>query len=95
MMQTIGTTTFRSELVRESTYRVHRMGSHESTMTLYADGPRYFIEWDVPSIEETEHIGLVFEHRTLTDYDGVMSLPTQAIALLRNHGFIVPKEFEE
>jgi hypothetical protein len=53
------------------------------------------IEWDIPTLDEVEHIGLSFEHKTLVDYDGVMSLPAPAIAFLREQGFIVPKEFED
>lgn len=50
-----------------------------------------FIEWDIPSLDRTENIGLWFEidqdgKRTLSDYDGVFSLPSEAIELLRKHG---------
>jgi hypothetical protein len=83
-----------TEMVRETSYSSRGLGKHASTMTLYADGRRYFIEWDIPSLDEVEHIGLTFEHKTLVDYDGVFSLPREAIRFLRKQGFIIPKEFE-
>ena len=58
-----------------------------------------FIEWDIPSLHYTEEIGLWFEidkdgKRTLSDYDGVFSLPSEAIALIRKNGVEVGVEFE-
>src|SRR5690606_27032567 len=49
------------------------------------------IEWDVPDLDLFECIGLTFEidptgKRKLIDYDGVMSFPEQARALLEKHG---------
>lgn len=94
-MQKIAEKTIKpTELVSEGSWGARRLGKHASTMTLYADGPHYMIEWDIPALETTEHIGLTFEHKTLTDYDGVFSLPREAIAFLRKQGFIVPSEFE-
>jgi hypothetical protein len=95
-MQKIAEKTIKpTELVSEGSWGARRLGKHASTMTLYADGPHYMIEWDIPALETTEHIGLTFEHKTLTDYDGVMSLPREAIAFLRGQGFKVPREFED
>jgi len=50
-----------------------------------------FIEWDVPALDIHEHIGLTFDlddagKRTLTDYDGVMTLPAEAILLCERNG---------
>jgi hypothetical protein len=42
-----------TELVRETSYNTRPLGKHPSTMTLYASGPRYFIEWDIPGLELT------------------------------------------
>lgn len=81
-------------MIREGSWGTQDIGTHPSTMTLYAEGPHYFIEWDIPSLEATENIGLTFEHKTLTDYDGVFSLPKEAIALLRKAGFHVPNTFQ-
>lgn len=93
-MQTVGTLTIKpTPLVRETAYSMHRLGKLASTMTLYADGPSYFIEWDIPGLDECERIGLVFEHNTLADYDGVFSLPKEAVRLIRECGFVVPAEF--
>lgn len=79
-------------MVRETSMSSTSLGHHASTMTLYADGPHYFIEWDIPTLDEVEHIGLTFEHKRLTDYDGVMSLPKEAVSLIRSCGFVVPAE---
>jgi hypothetical protein len=83
-----------THMVKEGSWGSRNLGKHSSTMTLYADGPHYFIEWDVPSLDTTEYIGLTFEHKTLTDYDGVMSLPREAITLMRKAGFHVPRKFQ-
>jgi len=82
-------------IVAESSFGVRELGKHASVMRLYAfDDGHYMIEWDIPTLDEVEHIGLWFRHKTLTDYDGVFSLPREAIAFLRKQGFRVPKEFE-
>ena len=59
-------------------------------LTFHPDGSAS-IEWEVPDLDLYENIGLTFEFdvagkRTLTDYDGVMTLPTQAMDLLEQHG---------
>lgn len=62
------------------------------------------IEWYVEYLDadgapngddDVEHIGVWFENKILTDYDGVFSLPKQAIQLLREVGIIVPSDFED
>lgn len=57
----------------------------------YRDSLGGFIEWDIPDLDMGEEIGLGFEidrngKRTLTDYDGVFSLPDQAMDLLEKNG---------
>lgn len=75
-------------------------GKHGWTMDLYFNTDNTgFIEWDIPSLDYTEEIGLWFEidkdgKRTLSDYDGVFSLPSEAIALIRKNGVEVGVEFE-
>ena len=64
-------------------------------MELYDDNGRYFIEWDIPGMETTEYIGIEREDMVLTGYDGVFEIPVEAIELLRENGFTVPKEFEQ
>ena len=68
------------------------LGKHTSTMTLYGfpDDPNYFfIEWDIPTLDEVENIGIWCEDGTkeLRDYDGVFELPLEAIELLQENGF--------
>lgn len=92
---------FTASLYREGSWGARDIpGEHECTMTLYqAERVRYSIEWDIPSLEETEDIGLWFEVNAdgkleLVDYDGIMSLPEQAIELLEEQGFVVGEDFK-
>lgn len=99
MITEIASKTFTTPLVREFSALAtpDQLGSHESTMTLYQTGePEYvLIEWDIPALEETVHIGVWFsaDASSMTDYDGVMSLPQQAIELLEDNGIQVPGDF--
>ena len=85
------------------------LGNAKCTMELFTDvgtiqrNGEGRIEWIVEFLdekgeldgdEEVEYIGVWFEKKTLTEYDGVFSLPTQAIQLLRKVGIRVPREFE-
>lgn len=61
------------------------------TLYYYRDSLDGLIEWEIPHLDMVESIGLVFEldqagKRTLVDYDGVFSLPAQAMDLLERHG---------
>ena len=104
MYEKIAEVTFSADLVSEGSWGASGLGKHESTMTLYADGLRGYIEWDIPSLDTSEGIGLTFERQidaenmvndlVLVDYDGVHSLPAQAVELLRNNGYVVPEDFE-
>jgi hypothetical protein len=69
-----------------------KLGKHTSTMTLYGfelDPNYFFIEWDIPTLDEVENIGIWCEDGTkeLRDYDGVFELPLEAIELLQENGF--------
>ncbi len=93
----IGRKTFIANIVSEDSFAAHDLGKHESTMILHSTGEpgRAFIEWDIPTADEYAEIGLWFDvMRNLIDYDGVFSLPREAIALIRKHGFKVSEEFE-
>lgn len=96
----VASKTFTAELIQEGSWGERDMGEHESTMDLYEgkDAGHGMIEWDCPHLEITEHIGLWYEmqdgKRVLTDYDGVFSLPKEAIELLEGHGIVVPDEFK-
>jgi hypothetical protein len=103
--------TFTTALIEHGSWGHRELGTHESTMDFWTnpgslDG---FIEWDVPGLETTEHIGLVFSPKEplktiigiprnsdleLVDYDGIMALPSQAIELLKDQGYYVPEEME-
>ena len=55
------------------------------------------IEWIVEFADDSEmveQIGIwLDENKRLRDYDGVFSLPKQAVQLLRSAGIVVPREF--
>jgi hypothetical protein len=100
MAELIDTKVFKSELFLEGSWGSRDIGEYESTMELYFNKDNTgFIEWDIPDADLFESIGLWFEFdkvgsRTLTDYDGVMSLNPYAIELLRKNNVFVSKEFE-
>ena len=92
-MKLIASKTFKSHITSETSMSAYatQLGEHESTMDFYMDeeGTRGFIEWDIPDLEMGAEIGLWFEEdkKTLCDYDGVFSLPEQAIELLEENGY--------
>jgi hypothetical protein len=97
----IATIKFKSGFYSESSMvsTVTDLGDHEAEMTLYIDDsdPTWgSLEVDIPTLGEYLDIGLRFDDdkKTLVDYDGVFSLPSQGIQLLRDHGFIVSEDFE-
>jgi hypothetical protein len=91
--QSIGTLEFTSPINMEGTWGQRNLAEKaKSKMELffYTDNTGY-IEWDVSELDIYETIGLTFAidpkgKRTLTDYDGVMTLPDQAMDLLEKHG---------
>lgn len=90
-MKQIASKTFVSQLISETSYHVSELGKHKSTMYLYFDenNCRGLIEWDIPPLQTVVEIGLSFEDdcKNLQDYDGVFSLPKEAIELLEENGF--------
>jgi len=99
-MKQVATKTFKSSLIMEGSWGERSLGEHESVMALYVteDKTRGFIEWDVPDLEELTEIGLWFDQDgdevLLTDYDGVMSLPAEAVKMLEDFGVRVGIEFK-
>lgn len=89
----IDTHTFHSPINQEGSWGQRPLAKRaKSVMRLYYYKDQHaFIEWEVPALDLVEHIGLVFEFdragkRTLVDYDGVFTLPDQAMDLLEKHG---------
>jgi hypothetical protein len=87
-MKKIAEKTFTEELIWEGSWGAKPAGKYESTMTLYEreDGD-YFIEWDIPDMEDTWYINLELEGINVIGYDGIMSIPDKAIELLKENGF--------
>jgi len=89
----IGKLEFKSPINQEGSWGQRNLAKQtKSVMELYFYKDNTgFIEWDIPKLEMFEHIGLTFEidpkgKRILTDYDGVFTLPDQAMDLLEAHG---------
>lgn len=98
-MKLVATKTFTTELITHGSWGSRDLGKYESTMDLLSDNNvRGFIAWEIPILEESEEINLWFEKvngvLNLIDYDGIMSLPKEAIELLRANGVVVDKDFE-
>lgn len=76
----------------QSAFAGEGLEDHDFTMELFVhDGSNMMggsgcIEWDVPSMDETVHIGFWWRGKKLVDYDGVFDLPKEAIKLLENFG---------
>lgn len=94
--------TFTAHITSETSFGGTNLGEHESTMTLYlAKDATGYIEWDIPGTGDFVSIGLWFEVEpyqggftlALRDYDGVFSLPTQAIEMLTDNGILVSDDF--
>lgn len=100
MAELIDTLIVKSPLKLEGSWGERDLGEHESTLDLYYNkDDTGFIEWDIPSLDRFELIGLWFEFdrdgkRSLSEYDGVMSLNDHAIAILRKNGVSVGSDFE-
>lgn len=92
-MNQIAITTFTAELVSEGSYGSTDLGKHESSMTLWEGKNGYYeIEWVIDALDEVEHIGIFTNGaRHVIDYDGVCTLPTEAVIFLRTQNF----SFEE
>lgn len=86
---------FTSNINIDNGYTNEPQGDKLSEMELFtdADGTPNTIEWVVydknGDVEFVEHIGLWFEGKDLTDYDGVFELPVEAAKLIRKAGYRV------
>lgn len=95
-MKSLAIKKFTANLVleRSITPTPEQLGEHESSMELFdnEDGS-FFIEWDVPSLDIVETIGIWLDpdqsasKKVVSDYDGVFSLPKEAVELLEENGF--------
>lgn len=88
---------FKSPISIDNGYTNNYQGEYDSTIELFRDedGVPSGMEWIVGDVEFVEGIGLEFEGKRLTGYDGVFELPAQAIRMLRDLGYTVPaEEFE-
>lgn len=88
---------FTSNVNSETAYSQKSLGTHDSTMELWlhdgADNQNGSgtIEWDVPSLDETVHIRVVWENGEMIEFDGVFSFPNEAADLLEHFGVKVDR----
>ncbi len=98
-METINKIEFTEELVKEYTFRKEEIGKKKCSMELFTESGtipntgKGCVEWIVNNGEYVEQIGIWWENKTLTDYDGVFELPEQAVKLIRSIGIKVPQHF--
>lgn len=98
MTQLLATKEFSGEVVleRSITPTVEPLGVLLSTMNLYKlSDDRYTIEWDCYDKKGEYVTGAEIgiwtdpeDTHVVTDYDGVFELPKEAIALLKENGFV-------
>jgi hypothetical protein len=93
MKQIAHTTIAKQAFIQEGSWGQRDIGEHESTMTLWTHGGGdLMIEWDIPSLDAVEHIGLEMEGKRVVGYDGVMSFPRPAYKWLRSLGYTIAKD---
>lgn len=95
--------TFRANIIREYSAipEVDQLGEHDCTMELYTDDGTISydgsgtIEWIVgENNQEVVHIGVWWQQKRLTDYDGIMGyLPVESKPLFEKAGIIVSDNF--
>jgi len=91
---------FTTNIVREysCTPTPENLGEAKCSMEMFLDddGQGGRIEWIIEypdGSEDVEHIGVWFEGNELIDYDGVFSLPKEAVKLIRKCGYRVSEDF--
>lgn len=93
MATKIATMSFESPLSLEGSWGSRPIADKATSVfdLYYNQDDTGYIEWECEEMDMYECIGLTFEfdekgNRTLTDYDGVMTLPDQAMDLLEQQG---------
>lgn len=90
----VDTLTFESPVTLEGTWGERQLADKaKSKMEFWQhDYLSGYIDWDIPDLDMGDSIGVTFEadaktgKRTLVDYDGVFSIPDQAMDLLERNG---------
>lgn len=92
------TATFNTEIFLEYSFTKKRDSQGKAYCSMELFPKLNTIEWIITYKDESEdvvHIGVWFDEiNELIEYDGVFSLPKQAIRLLRELGYGVDEEFE-
>jgi hypothetical protein len=89
----VGSIEFESPINKENSFHQWNLAENaKSKMELfYYKDNTGFIIWSCDELEMEEEIGLTFSldangKRTIEEYDGIFSLPDQAMDLLEKHG---------
>ncbi len=95
-MELIAKVNFEDDLYMEfsSSPEPQAIGRANNTMSLYKEQDEGQIIWEYYMLDDESDsdelvIGLWFDGNKVTDYDGVFSLPAQALQLLVDSGFNV------
>lgn len=104
-MRKIDSLEYTSQHHLEGSWGSSPLGECHAVMDFYVNGElehadHGMIEWVISSSNDgedeiVEHIGLWFAAMELTDYDGVMSFPEEAIDLLERNGFTVGEDYRD
>lgn len=87
-MKSIGIKKFTGPVSVDNGYTNTYQGEFDQTMELFAfPNGGLEIEWDIPGLEETTHMNIEVEGLTVTGYDGVFELPSEAMDLLESAGY--------
>lgn len=92
-MKLLATKKFEAMVIKEYsiTPTVQNLGNCFNELNLYKiDNREFFLEWFVTDLNNNEiesaEIGIwVDEKNNVTDYDGIFSLPTEIVDLLKEH----------
>lgn len=94
---------FTTDLIVSDSNSSNDIGSHCNIMELFihSAGDSGYIVWnywpeEFPDDDDEEVIGLTFnDDDELMDFDGVFSLPKEAIQLLQDNGYILDENLSE
>jgi hypothetical protein len=94
---------FTTDLILSDSNSNTDIGSHYNSMELiiHSGGDSGYIIWNYwpekfPEDDDEEVIGLDFNHNNeVMDFDGVFSLPKEAIQLLKDSGYILDENLSE
>lgn len=88
-MEQIAKISFTAAIQVHTLYGGQHLGTYDNTMILFKSKPtRSHIEWDVITQDLHTCIGIDHdENLNVSDYDGIITMPKEAIELLQQNGY--------